>query len=457
MCVIYYIYGYVVIFLLHLLYLYLRLCLYLSAFFTIPSSFYLSVRLFTNYICISLFSGGAIDYYTKAIGLRCGSAENNFMAVFANDCVYLNGYDLNENGIPYVEETEKYVTDMFADKAVDAIRSHDPNQPMMMAFHPTGPHTPMQHTPTMYKACEGVSAGPEVMVQPHYRQQICAMTASVDLAMLRMLLALASKRMLANTLLVFHSDNGGFEQAGSLNIPFRSQKGSVFEGGVHVPAFMFGNGLHIGSAIQPVRTDLMHVSDVLPTLLGYAGIEAPEGTSFNFDGYNNWPRLSTGLPLERSHIPLNSASASVGYYSAYIQKIFGTTWKYLLNPSVITFVAVSSFGDSYEPEGEFLFNLSEDPYEQNNLLTDSSLQTIAVLNLLRARTLLLQKTSSPSQMTEFPPVVDTPPSMLGCWLPLDSPYYATAVCPVPTPIFPDMNTVMAENEYNQFITSNLDL
>jgi hypothetical protein len=222
-----------------------------------------------------------------------------------------------------------------------------------------------------------------------------------------------------------------------------------------VPAFLFGNGLHWASAKLPVRNDLMHVSDVLPTLLGYADIATPEGS--NFDGYNNWPAMTTGLPLKRSDIPLNSASKSVGYYSAYIQKIFGVTWKYLMNPSVITFVAVSNFGDSYEPEGEFLFNLSEDPYEANNLLNSSSIQVIGVLNLLRARTLLLQATSVPSQLTEFPPVVDTPPSNLGCWLPLDSPYYATAVCPVPTPVYPDFQQLMADGTYNQFITSNLDL
>ena len=383
--------------------------------------------------------------------MLCGSAENNFMAMFANDCVYINAYDLNENGNPYVEETERYVTDMFADKAVEAIVAHDPSQPMLLSFHPTGPHTPLQHTPRMFEACAGVSEGSDLSLQPYFRQQICAMTASVDLAMLRMLLALASKRMLANTLVVYHSDNGGFEQAGSLNTPFRSQKGSMFEGGVHV----FGHGLHLGSALQPVRSDLIHVSDVLPTLLGYAGIDPPEGS--HFDGYNMWPRLSTGLPLERSHIPLNSASASVGYYSAYIQKIFGTTWKYLLNPSVITFLATSATGESYEPEGEFLFNLSEDPSEANNLVNDSSVQTLAVLNLLRFRTQLLQASSAPSQLTQFPPVVDTPPSMLGCWLPLDSPYFGTVKCPVPTPVFPDMVTVFAEDEYNQYITSNLDL
>ena len=379
------------------------------------------------------------------------------MAMFADNCVFLNAYDFQENGVPYVEEVDKYVTDILADKAVDSVISHDPSQPFFMNFHPTGPHTPLQTTTEMFEVCEGVSDGSDLMIQPYFRQQICGMVASVDLAMLRILLALASKRMLASTLVVFHSDNGGFEQAGSVNLPFRSQKGALFDGGVHVPAFMYGNGLHLGSALQPVRTDLMHVSDILPTLMGYAGVTAPSGS--NFDGYNNWPQLTLGLPLRRSHIPLNSASKNVGYFSAYIQKIFGTTWKYMLNPSVITFAGTSNLGDTYEPEGEFLFNLSEDPSESTNLINDSSLKTIAILNLLRARTLLLQATSAPSQLEVFPPVVDIPPSMLGCWLPLDSPYYATATCPVPPPIFPpvDMQTIFTDSEYNQYITSNLDL
>mmetsp|Transcript_5020 Transcript_5020/g.7670 ORF Transcript_5020/g.7670 Transcript_5020/m.7670 type:complete len:616 (-) Transcript_5020:149-1996(-) len=414
-------------------------------------------------------TGGAIGYYKKDLGLMCqGTEENNHMPVFAENCTYANAYDLNENGTPYVEDLDKYVTDILADKAVDAIVKHDNSKPMLMHLHFNGPHTPLHVPQKLFDLCEGVSEGTPAAVQPYFRQQLCGMVASVDIATLRVLLALTANRMIGSTLFVYHSDNGGLEQAGSVNAPFRSQKGAVFEGGIHVPAFMYGNGLRGIRHLTPTRDDLFDVSDVLPTLLGYAGVSTPPGT---FDGYNHWKSLSTGLPMLRRSIALNSASESLGYYSAYIEIIFGSTWKYLLNPSVVEFIAVSSLGDTYEPEGEFLFNLSEDPYETTNLAESSDIKTTIILNYLRLRTLLMQVTSAPSQLTQFPPVLDSPPSPLGCWLPLDSPLFSTFKCPVPPPVFPPvsddttlsssatgfMGGLGVEDQYDYYVTCDLDL
>ena len=59
--------------------------------------------------------------------------------------------------------------------------------------------------------------------------------AAVDLNILQVILALAATDMLASTLILFHPDNGGFIEAGSLNLPFNHQKSSYYEGGVRVP------------------------------------------------------------------------------------------------------------------------------------------------------------------------------------------------------------------------------
>lgn len=89
-------------------------------------------------------------------------------------------------------------------------------------------------------------------------------------------------------------------------------------------------------------------------------------------------------------------------------------------------------GETYNPSGEFLFNLSEDPSETNSLTGNKDLTTVLLLNYMRLRTLIMQLTGAPSLLVSFPPVIDLPPSPGNCWLPLDSPLFATAQCPGPT-------------------------
>jgi hypothetical protein len=351
-----------------------------------------------------------------------------------------------------------------------------------------------------FDICAGVSNATSLSLQPYFRQQVCGMTGSVDLGILRILLSLAANKMYHSTLIVYHSDNGGLLEAGSVNGEFRSSKGAVFEGkefryndvlhkcihlyysiyiyiyfhisiccivilllllgGIRVPAFVYGNGLRLASIHNPIRTDLVDVSDILPTILGYAGIKQPIGT---FDGYNHWPELCKGVPLTRTRIALVTASRAVGGFTAYIERVNNTTWKYLINPSVLDFIATSSVGETYVPEGELLFDLTGDPYETTNLVANPSVA--ALLNSFRFQVAIMRNQSVPSQLTAFPPVLNTPPSKLGCWLPLDSPLYSTFTCPVPPPIFPPTATpedFMAraqstEDEYNYYVTTDLDM
>jgi arylsulfatase A-like enzyme len=373
----------------------------------------------------------------------------------------MNGYDLQNNGTPYFDQVN-YTEFIFRDAAVDKIKAHDSSKPMLMHYHSVVPHTPLQAPQEYLDLCSNVSAGDPLSTQPTNRQYICGMVATLDYSILKIVLALASKRMLSKTLIVYHSDNGGMLQAGSLNTPYRGQKGTVFEGGTRVPAFMYSSALRLANTLRPVNNDMFHVADVLPTVMGYADVplkSMPKG----IDGMNHWTSLSLGLPLTRFEVPVNSASAAVGYFSAYLINVLGTTWKFLLNPSVVEFIAFAKVGDVYHPEGALLFNLNKDPSESINLINDTSPEVIVVKTLLELKTSHLQNTSRPSELKSFPPIVDLPPSPLGCWLPLDSPLYRTVKCPVPTPyIPPNFNERHSHNvgdvdEYDTFVASDLDL
>ncbi len=336
-------------------------------------------------------------------------------------------------------DNETFSGDLFAEKAVNLIEAHNPQTPMLLHYHLTAPHTPLQAAQSYLDLCSNVSPGPPEAYQTYYRQYICAMVLSVDLNILQVLLALVAKDMLSSTLVLFHSDNGGYMQAGSINTPFRGQKGTNFEGGIHVPAFVYGNALLLPSYVRGIhRKDLFHVSDVLPTLLGYLGVEDSELARYDFDGVNHWKNLVEHKPLTRNEIAVDISSSYMAYSSAFIRIIQGETWKYIFNPSVITFLFIRrSPMEGYEYEGEYLFNLSEDPSEVNNLIpsidqstSPQSGRTRLILELLRREVIRNREKSTLTLLSDMPPVYDVPPSPLGCWLPVDSPIFSSFDCDI---------------------------
>ena len=83
--------------------------------------------------------------------------------------------------------------------------------------------------------------------------------------------ALAARGVLDNTYIIFASDNGGCPTAGARNAPLRGTKGSLFEGGVRVEAFVY-SPLLPSAAAGTTYSHIFHVSDWFPTLLDVAGV-----------------------------------------------------------------------------------------------------------------------------------------------------------------------------------------
>ena len=375
-------------------------------------------------------SGPGADPFSKESGMECGSEEDDYKFAMSNNCTLMAAYDLAENNIPYIDNVT-YLGEILADKAVERISLHDTSKPMLMHYHSTAPHTPLKPPPFFFELCQGVSEGHESVGRPDYRQQICGLVAALDFEILRLLLALDSRGMLSSTLILYHSDNGGLLMAGSLNSPFRSEKGSLFEGGIRVPAFIYGGG------VPSHRTcgDLFDVSDVLPTIIGYAGIRVNASAS-GIDGMNHWQRIVGQQPLLRGHIPVVAAGADVGYFSAWIEEIDGTRWKYVLNPEFMVNLIYGQPRDQLE--GEYLFNLGDDPAERVNLARSDDATMQHVLNRLRMKSFDQRTNARNFKMPWLPPTLDFPPSPGGCRLPMDSPRFDTARCPVA--LFPPIIT-----------------
>ena len=158
-----------------------------------------------------------------------------------------------------------------------------------------------------------------------------------------------------NTHVFFTSDNGGTRQ---FNAPLRDGKGSLYEGGIRVPAFWNGPGVPGGSiSEEPVST-----IDFLPTLLELAGI--PQPARQPIDGRSLVP-CRNGKSLGRSqlfwHFPCYTGNAKPS--SALRQE----NWKLI---------------EFFETGKAELYDLSADPSEKKNLADSQPEKSVQLLQTL---------------------------------------------------------------------------
>jgi len=165
-----------------------------------------------------------------------------------------------------------YVTDLLANEASAIISKHDGDSPLLLvvAFD----------TPAKYWNAPQPLIDSYKDIDEDARRSYLAAVTALDTAIGRIVATLEKKNMLENTLIVFHSDNGGAVPMryatgdGDIRSPvsdngvFRQGKGSLYEGGVRVVALA-----HWPARIKPktVVTQPIHVTDMYPMLLAIGG------------------------------------------------------------------------------------------------------------------------------------------------------------------------------------------
>jgi len=220
------------------------------------------------------------------------------------------------------------------------------------------------------------------------------MLAAVDDSLRKLVDRLKEKGMWENTFLVVTSDNGGMPNvegsivpSAGVNYPYRGGKGLAFEGGVKGIGFVNG-GVIPGEVRGTKNTQLIHAVDWFPTLVnlavngseGCAGNGRCKALPANLDGYDLWDVLMNNASIDRTVLPLN-INHEFGYPSSGHQvAIISGDWKLILQE--ISGPVFNYDGWFPAPPGQwipppkvpdfespynFLFNLTADPYEQNNL------------------------------------------------------------------------------------------
>jgi arylsulfatase A-like enzyme len=176
----------------------------------------------------------------------------------------------------------------------------------------------------------------------------------------RVVAALEKRGLTQNTLILFSSDNGGLPGVGgAANGKLRAQKGTLYEGGTRVCAFANWPG-HIKPGT--VVNEPLHIVDWFPTLVNLAGGSLQQ--QHPLDGRDLWPVITAGKPSPHEDILINAMPNSGAI------RMGG--WKLVVNGHItandLENAGVPKGGAKKEADSSVeLFNLTEDPYEQNNL------------------------------------------------------------------------------------------
>ena len=278
----------------------------------------------------------------------------------------------------------RYLTDVLTEEAVGFIQRHR-EEPFFLHVTYNAPHFPFQvpdEDANPFRETGEFTEGVSI---------IYGMNRRMDRGIGRILDELDGLGLSENTLVLFASDNGPqFGGEGDMctnryNGHFNGAKGVVYEGGIRVPAILrWPAGL---SALGGSDHDFVHFTDWLPTLASLAGVQP--SSDRKLDGRDVLPELRGESASEgprrfwqwNRYTPVGTSNAAMR----------DGDWK-LIRPVIWEAMAVAREDGEmdrrlkYEPEGitdicrdpepartipdpppALLFNLKDDPYEQNDL------------------------------------------------------------------------------------------
>jgi arylsulfatase A-like enzyme len=183
---------------------------------------------------------------------------------------------------------EGYTTTLLGKDAAKYIEAQDAARPFYLYLAFNAPHTPYQ-APKEYTDRYPAIEDPT-------RRTYAGMVTALDDEVGRVVAALDKKGLRRNTLILFHSDNGGTKNAMFTGVmadvsnivipcdngPYREGKGTLFEGGCRVAACANWPG-----RIKAETVDgLIHAVDLYPTIAALAG--ASTGKCKPLDGVDVW-------------------------------------------------------------------------------------------------------------------------------------------------------------------------
>ena len=244
---------------------------------------------------------------------------------------------------------EGYTTTLLGKDAEKYIDAHDPSTPFYLYLTFNAPHTPYQAPQEYIDRFKNI--------EDPTRRTYAGMVSCLDDEIGRVIAALDKKGIRDNTLIIFHSDNGGTRNAMFAGVmadmskvtlpcdngPYREGKGTLFEGATRVCALANWPGkIKAGSTVD----GLIHAVDLYPTLADLAGASTEKCKPL--DGVNVWSVISEGNASPRNELVYNIEP----FRAAIRQGDWKLIWRTLI-PTTVD-----------------LYNLADDPSETKNLASE---------------------------------------------------------------------------------------
>ena len=252
----------------------------------------------------------------------------------------INYMRLNDQKI----DPEGHATDLFSRWSADYIHKQaEDDRPFFLYLAYNAPHFPIQPPQEWLDKVKKREKGID-----HTRAELVAFIEHMDDGIGQVIEALKKSGQFDNTIIIFSSDNGGHLPSKANNGPLRDGKQSMYEGGLKVPTCISWPGtIQSGSISQQQHLTM----DLYATLLDLAGVEPGnpiEGRSFLIE----LKGTSGTFPDRPVYFTRREGGTRYGGQSIYAVRL--GDWKLLQNTPY----------DAYE-----LYNLKDDPKEQNNLIT----------------------------------------------------------------------------------------
>lgn len=283
------------------------------------------------------FLSGGHDYFPNTVNIASPLTNAEGKANYGANEGSFGPLYLDKN----VGAFNEYLTTALSRDAAKFVK--ESNKPFMLYLAYNAPHMPLQapkETIEKYSYIKGKE-----------RRIYAAMIDEMDKGIGMVVDALEKSGKLDNTIIFFLSDNGGVTTIGynkeiySSNFPFRKGKGSMYEGGSHVPFFV-----HWPAGIsKPHNFDgLVSSLDIAATAIAVAKADS---TNAKLDGVSLIPYLTEnkkGSPHE----------------VLFWREHEGNSWAVRTTSSKFLFEG--------SKDGLKLFDMLSDPYEATNILESNA-------------------------------------------------------------------------------------
>jgi len=262
------------------------------------------------------------DYF---FGFKTGATD------YISHTAFKGEPDLYENDI--LVQKDGYLTDLLGEKAIEIIKQAH-QKPFFLALMFNAPHWPWQ-TPGDKPVPHGTVAD---WAKGGSAETYATMVKSLDDAVGKVVKAIDDLKLSNKTVIIFTSDNGGVQF--SDNGIYKGGKMQLWEGGIREPAFIRWTGKLKENA---VTNQVMTTMDWTTTILSIGGAKADR--NFPLDGIDLLPVL-TGKQKELERTLYWRISQRRQHNA-----IRDGNWKWVRD----------------EKGEEYLFDLSIDPSEKNNV------------------------------------------------------------------------------------------